>query len=85
MFSSISTPRPADLAEKWKKIAICRIKKMMDAQFYPDGAQIELTPTYQCAAVEHIVSALKTAKDNGVEIDIDLDRFEFDEVNKLWH
>lgn len=64
------------LAEKWKKIAICRIKKMMDAQFYPDGAQIELTPTYQCAAVEHIVSALKTAKDNGVEIDIDLDRFE---------
>ena len=63
-------------AAKWKKIAVRRIQKIIDVQFYPDGAQIELTPTYQCGAVEHIVSAIKIAKANGAELDIDIEKFE---------
>lgn len=64
------------LAEKWKEISISRIQKILDAQFYPDGAQIELTPTYQCGAADFIVSALRLAKENNIETRIDLGRFE---------
>lgn len=63
-------------ASKWKEIAVKRIQEILDVQFYPDGAQIELTPTYQCGAVEHIVSAIKIAKANGVELNVDIKRFE---------
>ena len=63
-------------ATKWKEIAVKRIQEILDVQFYPDGAQIELTPTYQCGAVDHIVSAIKIAKANGVELDVDIKRFE---------
>lgn len=63
-------------AAKWKEIAFKRIQEILDVQFYPDGAQIELTPTYQCGAVEHVVSAIKIAKANGVALDIDIERFE---------
>ncbi len=74
------------LARHWKAVAIERIRRILDAQFYPDGAQIELTPTYQCGAVEHIVSALELAEVNGVVVEgIDRKRFEqiFDYMLKI--
>ena len=63
-------------AAKWKETAVKRIKGILKEQFYPDGAQIELTPTYQCGVLVHIVSALKIAKMNGTKLDIDMKKFE---------
>lgn len=63
-------------ARSWLDIAVKRIKRILEAQFYPDGAQIELTPTYQCGVLDHIITAVKIANVNGTPLDIDVSRFE---------
>lgn len=49
-------------AQAWRQYAIGRLYEELDAQFLPDGAQIELTPGYAQVALDNILSLPRLAK-----------------------
>ena len=48
-------------AEAWRTYAIGRMHDELNKQFYPDGAQIELTPGYHQVALGNILKVPRTA------------------------
>ena len=47
---------------EWRKYAMDRLYEELDAQFLPDGAQVELTPGYANVALGNILSLPRLAK-----------------------
>lgn len=48
-------------AESWRDFAAERLRKELDVQVYPDGAQIELSPGYHNVALRNIVGPARIA------------------------
>ena len=55
-------------AETWRKTAIERMQGELDYQFYPDGAQTELTPGYHGVSVGNACGVLDLAKRTGAPL-----------------
>lgn len=55
-------------AGKWRDNALSRLRREIDAQVYPDGAQIELTPGYHNVSLRNFVGTLKLAQLNEVTL-----------------
>lgn len=53
---------------EWMETGISRLKETMRVQFYPDGAQVELTPGYHWGAVSSVCQPLQLAKYNEIEL-----------------
>lgn len=53
---------------QWREAAISRLRAELEAQVYPDGAQIELTPGYHNVALHNFVGALRLARLNGIQL-----------------
>ncbi|NLH98117.1 MAG: heparinase, partial [Chthonomonadales bacterium] len=51
-------------AARWRDNALMRLRREIDAQVYPDGAQIELTPGYHNVSLSNFVGALRLARLN---------------------
>lgn len=51
-------------SEKWKKLALDRLRQEMDIQIYPDGWQIELTPMYHRTTIDQFIAPMQLAKLN---------------------
>lgn len=49
----------------WRDDAIHRLRRELDRQVYPDGAQYELTPAYHALSLVMFVSALRLARATG--------------------
>lgn len=52
----------------WLREAVARVGVEMDAQVYPDGAQMELTPWYHFTALRNFAAVLEVAAANGYTI-----------------
>jgi hypothetical protein len=48
-------------AKGWREFAIARLLKELDAQVYPDGAQVELTPGYHNVALRSFLGPVDVA------------------------
>jgi hypothetical protein len=55
-------------AERWRTNALARLRHEIDAQVYPDGAQIELTPGYHNVSLRNFVGALRLAQLNDIAL-----------------
>jgi hypothetical protein len=55
-------------APRWREKALERLRREINAQVYPDGAQIELTPGYHNVALVNFVGALRLARRNDVPL-----------------
>lgn len=55
-------------AEKWRINALSRLRREVDAQVYPDGAQVELTPGYHNVSLRNFVQALQLAELNSIAV-----------------
>ncbi len=55
-------------AQSWKDTAWTRILGEIDAQVYPDGAQVELTPSYHGGVASSFLSIAQLVKDAGLEV-----------------
>lgn len=53
-------------APVWFQTALSRLYKHLDAQVYPDGAQMELTTSYHCVSLGNFLRPWKLAKLNGI-------------------
>lgn len=51
-------------ADTWARVAAERLYRELDAQVYPDGVQIELTPHYHSACMNSFYSAVTVARLN---------------------
>ena len=51
-------------AARWRERALTRLRREIDAQVYPDGAQVELTPGYHNVSLSNFVGALRLARLN---------------------
>jgi hypothetical protein len=51
-------------ADRWRDNAIARLRREIDAQVYPDGTQIELSPGYHGVSLRNFVGALRIARLN---------------------
>lgn len=52
----------------WRERSLSRLRREIDAQVYPDGAQIELTPGYHNVSLRNFVGALRLAQLNGLPL-----------------
>ncbi|MBM4049916.1 MAG: hypothetical protein FJ279_32875, partial [Planctomycetes bacterium] len=74
-------------AALWRDTALARLRGEMDAQVYPDGAQVELTPGYHHVSLGNFLWAADVARENDVPIPADyMARLEpmFDYYARLW-
>lgn len=55
-------------AAYWRESALGRLRREVDAQVYPDGCQIELTPGYHNVSLSNFVEALRLAKANRLPV-----------------
>ncbi len=55
-------------AQSWKDTAWTRILGEIDAQVYPDGAQVELTPSYHGGVARSFLSIAQMVKEAGLEV-----------------
>ncbi|MEW6354968.1 MAG: alginate lyase family protein [Planctomycetota bacterium] len=55
-------------AETWRRTAIERMNAELDNQFYPDGAQTELTPGYHSVSVGNTLGFLDVAKQTDTKL-----------------
>ncbi len=55
-------------AQAWEETAWERIRGEIDAQVYPDGAQVELTPSYHGGVASMFLDVAKTVRDAGFEV-----------------
>ena len=55
-------------AEEWRNYAANRLYEQEQKMFYPDGAQIELTPFYHSVSLSSIVSVYKFSQLNGYQL-----------------
>jgi hypothetical protein len=55
-------------AARWRKNALERLRREIDAQVYPDGAQIELTPGYHNVSLSNFVGTLRLARLNDIPL-----------------
>lgn len=55
-------------AERWRNVALERLRKELDVQVYPDGAQFELTPGYHNVSRDNFVVAFKLARLNNYPV-----------------
>ena len=55
-------------AAGWRERALKRLRREIDAQVYPDGAQIELTPGYHNVSLSNFVGTLRLAQLNGLPL-----------------
>ncbi len=55
-------------ADDWRTAAAERLRKEMDVQVYPDGAQVELTPGYHNVALRNMLAIPRLAKSYGREL-----------------
>ena len=58
-------------AAEWRRTAIDRLYRELDAQVYPDGAQIELTTGYHQVSLRNFLALARTAKLNDVPLPTD--------------
>jgi hypothetical protein len=52
----------------WRENALTRLRRELDAQVYPDGAQMELTPGYHNVALRNFVGTLRLAHRNDIAL-----------------
>lgn len=55
-------------AEQWREFAGNRMRKELEIQIYPDGAQVELTPGYHNVALTNFVGLLRVAMLNHYQL-----------------
>ncbi|MFO8078661.1 MAG: heparinase II/III family protein [Armatimonadota bacterium] len=55
-------------AEHWRDVAYTRLLQELDRQVYPDGAQMELAPSYHQVALGNFRRATNPALENGFEL-----------------
>lgn len=55
-------------AARWRESALTRLRREVDAQVYPDGAQIELTPGYHNVSLSNFVGTLALARLNDIPL-----------------
>ena len=55
-------------AEEWRTFAVQKLYEQEQELFYPDGAEIELTPNYHELSASSIVAVYKFAQLNGYEL-----------------
>jgi len=55
-------------AARWREHALERLRREIDAQVYPDGAQIELTPGYHHVSLHNFVRTLELARLNAIPL-----------------
>ncbi len=55
-------------AKQWRETATERLVAAMEAQVYPDGAQIELTPGYHGVTLGNFLGSLDLARRTGAEL-----------------
>lgn len=58
-------------SETWRRVAMERLYRELDAQVYPDGAQIELSSGYHQVSLRNFVWALEVGRLNGQDIPTD--------------
>jgi len=56
------------LAETWRQTALDRLYRELDAQVYPDGAQIELAPGYHNVSLGSFEQPIRLAKLNDIAL-----------------
>ena len=68
-------------AEAWRKVAMERLYRELDAQVYPDGAQIELTSNYHQVSLINFAMAFNMARlnDRGIPEDY------VDKLERMYH
>lgn len=60
-------------SERWRKFALDRLNKELNAQVYPDGMQFELTTGYHCVALDNFAEPLKLLELNGITVPAEYD------------
>lgn len=55
-------------AARWRQNALHRLRQQLEAQVYPDGAQIELTPGYHNVVLLCFVGTLRLARLNAIPL-----------------
>lgn len=55
-------------APRWRENALARLRRELDAQVYPDGAQFELTPGYHNVSLGNFVKPLELARLNDIPL-----------------
>ncbi len=55
-------------ASGWRERALTRLRREIDAQVYPDGVQIELTPGYHNVSLNNFVGTLRLARMNDLPL-----------------
>ena len=55
-------------AARWRDTAMTRLRGELDAQVYPDGAQVELATGYHTVSLRNFVAPLRLARHNGVAV-----------------
>jgi hypothetical protein len=58
-------------AKQWRETALSRLHRELEAQVYPDGAQIELAPGYHGVALENFLGPVNLVPLTGFELPAD--------------
>ncbi len=58
-------------AKHWKELAVSRLLGQLETDFYPDGAQLELSPHYHHLTAESFVEVLQLSQLSGSDISSD--------------
>ncbi len=66
---------------EWAPTAVERLYRELDAQVYPDGAQIELSSGYHQVSLRNFVGAFEVARINGIPIPADA----MGKLEKMYH
>jgi hypothetical protein len=68
-------------AGEWVRTAVERLYRELDAQVYPDGAQIELSSGYHQVSLRNFVGAFEVARINGIPLPADA----MGKLEKMYH
>ncbi len=68
-------------AGEWARVAVERLYRELDAQVYPDGAQVELSSGYHQVSLRNFVGAFEVARINHIPIPADA----MEKLEKMYH